>query len=267
MTDCCTDVAGRYEEVKARIRAAAERSGRDPDKVILVAVSKNATPSQVRTLHRLGHSDFGEGRMQQFVRMASQLDEFRTRQRDLLGDVEMPEAIRWHFIGHLQRNKVRRVLSTARLVHSVDSLKLAEEIQSVHRDDDPPAEVLIQVNISGERSKQGVAPAAAVHLVDQVRTMLGVRVRGLMCMAPRTESPEEVRPVFKRAYELFNDIRRTGGDDRFNLLSMGMSNDYEVAVECGANVVRVGTAIFGDPELEVGDQAVTADHSAAPSTH
>jgi pyridoxal phosphate enzyme (YggS family) len=245
MTDTCATVAERYELVKERIRQAAVRGGRDPDKVYLVAVTKNATPSEVRVLHRLGQIDFGESRMQHFVRMASQLDEFRDRQHELHGGLDIPDSIRWHFIGHLQRNKVRRVLQTARLVHSVDSLKLTEEIQGVHRDDDPPTEILIQVNIAGDRGKQGVAPAAASHLVDQVRTMLGVRIRGLMCMAPLSEDPEMVRPVFVRARELFDDIRHTSEGDGFDLLSMGMSNDYEVAVECGANVVRVGTALFG----------------------
>lgn len=249
MTDTCAGVAERYELVKERIRVAAERGGRDPEKVFLIAVTKNATPAEVRVLHRMGHMDFGESRMQHFVRMASQLDEFRIRQQELHGGIDIPDAIRWHFIGHLQRNKVRRVISTARLVHSVDSLKLAEEIQSAHRDDAPPVEILIQVNVAGEKGKQGVAPAAASHLVDQVRTMLGVRIRGLMCMAPHSEDPDAARPVFVRARELFDEIRRSSGEG-FNLLSMGMSNDFEVAVECGANVVRVGTAIFGAPPDE-----------------
>ncbi len=254
------DVAGRYEEVKDRIRAAAERGGHDPARVFLIAVTKNATPSQVRVLHRKGQVDFGESRMQHFVRMASQIDEFRSRQLELHAGGDLPESIRWHFVGHLQRNKVRRVITTARLVHSVDSLKLAEEIQSAHREDEPPAEILIQVNITGERSKQGIAPAATPHLVDQVQTMMGVCVRGLMCMAPIAEDPEDVRSVFCRGRELFDEVRRTVATDRFNLLSMGMSNDYEVAVECGANVVRVGRAIFGDgSEVEAPAAATTID--------
>lgn len=256
MTDTCTDVAERYEEVKERIRLAAERGGRDPKKIFLIAVTKNASPAEVRVLHRLGQVDFGESRMQHFVRMASQIDEFRSRQRELHGGRDIPESIRWHFIGHLQRNKVRRVLSTARLVHSIDSLKLAEEVHEVHSGEAPPSDVLIQVNVAGEKAKQGVAPAAAGHLVDQIRTMLGVRVRGLMCMAPYSEDAEITRPVFTRARELFDDIKKMHGGDGFELLSMGMSNDYEVAIECGANVVRVGTAIFGGPVVE---EEVAAD--------
>jgi len=247
MNDGCGDVLRRYDEVKSRIAAAAERSGRAPERIYLVAVTKNASPSQVRTLHHAGHTDFGESRMQHFVRLASQIEEYRARQRDLHGDDTLPEAVRWHFIGHLQRNKARRVLASARLTHSIDSLRLAEEIQRAHVDEESPAEVLVQVNVSGERSKHGVAPAAAQHLVDQIHTMLGVRVRGLMCMAPKADNPEDARPVFSRAWELFEDIRRTAPSS-FDLLSMGMSNDYEVAIECGANIVRVGTAIFGTAE-------------------
>ncbi|MDP7030091.1 MAG: YggS family pyridoxal phosphate-dependent enzyme [Phycisphaerales bacterium] len=269
MNDGCDGVGARYDSVKERIVSAAKRAGRDPARVYLIAVTKHATPAQVRILHRKGHADFGENRMQHFVRMASQIDEFRTRQRELHGDLDLPEAVRWHFIGHLQRNKVKRVVGAARLIHSVDSLKLAEEIQACHRDESPPIEVLVQVNVSGEKGKSGVAPAAAPHLVDQIRTMLGVNVRGLMCMAPFDEDPESSRPVFSRAKELFDDTRSRVGDEGFDLLSMGMSNDFEVAIECGANIVRVGTAIFGtanssksaSPEMEE-----TAAEPAAGST-
>jgi pyridoxal phosphate enzyme (YggS family) len=255
MNNGAEDVGARYDEVKERIAAAASRSGRSPESIYLVAVTKNATPAQVRILHRKGHCDFGESRMQHFVRMASQIDDFRSRQRELHGNLDLPESIRWHFIGHLQRNKVRRVLGAARLVHSIDSLKLAEEVHAVHQGDAPAAEILVQVNVSSERGKFGVAPAAAGHLVDQVRTMLGVRVRGLMCMAPLSEDADAARPVFTRARELFDDIRKSTGDSTFDLLSMGMSNDYEAAIECGANVVRVGTAIFGNAAAEVVDEA------------
>ena len=152
-------------------------------------------------------------------------------------------------IGHIQRNKVRKVVNVARLIHSVDSLRLAEEIQLVAARRDDPVEVLLQVNTSGERTKSGVAPAAAAHLLEQIDTMLSIRPRGLMCMAPLVEDPELVRPVFERCCELFEEISKSGiGGDRFDILSMGMSNDFEVAIECGANVVRVGTAIVGQPQ-------------------
>ena len=259
MSDEQAGLAGRYEDVKRRIHEAALRAGRDPDRIFLVAVTKTATLEQIRTLLRLGHADFGEGRMQQLVRMASQLDEYVERQRELHDSVGLPEQIRWHFIGHLQRNKARRVMQRSQMIHSVDSLRLAEEIQQSHRGDGAPTQVLIQVNIAAESAKYGVAPAAAKHLVDQVDTMVGVQARGLMCMAPLEGGVEAARPVFDRGRELFEDIQKSTSNRRFDILSMGMSADFETAVECGANVVRVGTAIFGTPQGEqCGTQVVTA---------
>lgn len=255
MSDSHCTVTQRLADIKDRIASAAGRAGRDPDQVFVIAVTKTATASQVRELLAGGHEDFGESRMQHLVRMISQVDEYRQRQRELHDAVLVPETVRWHFVGHLQRNKVQRILPAVRMIHSVDSLRLAEEIQATHREQDAPAEVLIQVNITGEKSKYGVAPAAARHLVDQVDTMLGVRVRGLMCMAPQFDDPQEARPVFERAGDLFQDILHSGATDRFNILSMGMSNDFEIAVECGANLVRIGRALFGTPDEQSGDAA------------
>lgn len=238
----------RYAAVKQRIAAAAARSGQSPDRIILVAVTKYASIDQVRQLVELGHTDLGENHVQNLVQRVAQIDEFIARHRQLRGrESTVPERVRWHMIGHLQRNKVRKVLNLARLIHSVDSLRLAEEIQAAAIRQDEPVEVLVQVNVAGEKSKYGIAPAAARHLIDQMDTMLNIRVRGLMCMAPLVEDPETVRPVFTRCKELFDDLRRIGcGGDRFDILSMGMSNDFEVAIECGANLVRVGSAIFGE---------------------
>ncbi len=244
-------VRARYERVRARIADAAVRGGQAPDSVILVAVTKYAAIDQIRELVSLGHLDFGESRVQTLVQHAAQVDEFLQRHRELpsarrAAAAEWPEHVRWHMIGHLQRNKVRKVVSLARLIHSVDSLRLAEELQPAAAARLPePAEVLIQVNITGEKQKSGVAPAAARHLIEQVDTMFNLRVRGLMCMAAPSDDGEAVRPVFERARELFDDIRRQGVvRDHFNILSMGMSSDFEVALECGANVVRIGAAIF-----------------------
>lgn len=261
MSDARGTVTQRLENVRSRIADAAARSGRDPSGIYVIAVTKTATFSQVRELLAAGHQDFGESRMQHMMRMVSQVDEYRGRREELHDAVLVPESVRWHFIGHLQRNKVRRILPVVRMTHSVDSLRLAEEIQAAHDDQNDPAEVLIQVNISGEKSKHGVAPAAARHLVDQVDTMLGVRVRGLMCMAPRVDDPERTRVVFERAHDLYQDIRRHGAPDRFNLLSMGMTDDFEVAVECGANIVRVGRALFPTPD-ESSDGAADMAHAA-----
>jgi pyridoxal phosphate enzyme (YggS family) len=239
----------RYANVRQRIATAAKKVGRAPDSVMLVAVTKYAAIDQVRELIEHGHVDLAESQVQNLVQRAAQIDEFLQRHRQLGGPkaAHIPKQVRWHMIGHLQRNKVRKVLGLARLIHSVDSLRLAEEIQAMSAKLDEPVEVLIQVNISGEKSKYGIAPAAAKHLIDQMDTMINIRVRGLMCMAPLAEDPETVRPVFQRGRELFEDVRRSGAaGDKFDILSMGMSSDFEVAIECGANLVRVGTAIFGE---------------------
>jgi PLP dependent protein len=163
-------------------------------------------------------------------------------------------------IGHLQRNKVRKIVGLARLIHSVDSLRLAEEIQLAATKVDEPIEVLVEVNTSGEKSKFGIAPAAARHLIDQIDTMMNIRVRGLMCMAPLVEDPEQARPTFERCRDLFEEIAKVAAvGERFNILSMGMSNDFEVAIECGANMVRIGSAIFGGRLGDEGESEGSSD--------
>ncbi|MEM7478412.1 MAG: YggS family pyridoxal phosphate-dependent enzyme [Planctomycetota bacterium] len=241
-------LADRYRAVKQRVSDAAARSGRQEKDVIVVAVSKYSSIDQIRELVRLGHTDFGENQVQQLIQRAAQMDEYLTRFRELHRDQpadRMPQ-VRWHMVGHLQRNKVKKALPIVRLVHSVDSLRLAEEIQTAGTRLDTPVEVLVQVNVSNERQKYGIAPAATRHLLDQIDTMLNIRARGMMAMAPLSENPEDARPVFTRAAELFEEIRKHRKGERFDILSMGMSNDFEVAIECGANMVRVGSAIFGD---------------------
>jgi PLP dependent protein len=239
----------RYASVKQRIAVAAKKIGRSPDSIVLVAVTKYAAIDQVRELIELGHADLAESQVQNLVQRAAQIGEFVQRVRQLGGAkaANIPKQVRWHMIGHLQRNKVRKVLGLARLIHSVDSLRLAEEIQAMSAKVDEPIEVLIQVNLSGEKSKYGIAPAAAKHLIEQMDTMINIRIRGLMCMAPLVDDPEAVRPIFQRGRELFEDVRRSAAaGEKFDILSMGMSGDFEVAIECGANLVRVGTAIFGE---------------------
>lgn len=243
----------RYEAVKQRIASAASRTGRSANQIVLVAVTKYASIDQVRELIDLGHEDLGESHVQNLVQRAAQIEEFFQRKRELSDRKSKAPArsIRWHMIGHLQRNKVRKVIGIARLIHSVDSLRLAEEIQMAAGRLDKPLEVLVQVNVAGERSKFGIAPAAARHFIDQLDTMLNLRVRGLMCMAPMTDDPQSSRLVFERSRELFEEVRKTGaGGERFDILSMGMSSDFEIAIECGANMVRVGSAIFGEPAAE-----------------
>lgn len=240
----------RYEAVCARIRAAAARGGHGEREVVLVAVTRSASIDQIRQLLALGHVDLGEIHVHALSHHAAQVEEFLQRHRELpsarRGD--LPDRVRWHMTGPLARNKVRKVLPVARLIHTVDSLRLAEEIQTAAAARlEEPVEVLIQVNVSGGRQKPGIAPAAARHLIEQVDTMFNIRVRGLMCETASFDDAQRARPVFERCRELFDDIRRAGTcSDRFDVLSMGRTEDFEVAVECGANIVRVGAAIFGE---------------------
>ncbi len=243
----------RYTEVRQRVAEAAQRSGRSPSSVYTIAVTKFAEPEDIRELIELGHRDFGENKVQQLAQRASVINEWFERMRmhprvaGERGGFDASTPVRWHMIGHLQRNKVRRIADLVRLVHSVDSLRLAEEIQQIANKLDRQMDVLLQVNVSGEDSKFGVPIAAAGAIAEQIDTMINVRVRGLMTMAPLSERPGDSRQYFVRCRELFDDLVRQGvGEGHFDLLSMGMSGDYEVAIEEGSNLVRVGTAIFGE---------------------
>ncbi len=265
----------KYTEVRQRIADAAKRSGRNAGSVVLIAVSKTAEPDQIRELVRLGHCDFGENRVQQLIQRAAVMDEWMARQRSMPGMQWQPPAqgdmmaapvagqtpvaglpaqIRWHMIGHLQRNKARKAVELCRMIHSVDSLRLAEELQLIAIKREKPVEVLLQVNCSHEPQKYGCAIAAAAHLVEQIETMIHVQVRGLMTMAAADVDASEVRRTFQRGKELFDEIRESGvASPKFNILSMGMSGDFEAAILEGSNMVRVGTSLFGEPKPGVGD--------------
>lgn len=236
----------RYELVMHRVARAAERRGRRAEDVLVVAVSKYAEMDDVRELYELGHRDFGESRPQQLAQRAAMMNEWLER-RGRFGGAS-PEPARWHMIGRLQRNKVRKLLPDVRLIHSIDSMRLAEEIQTCALKRETETEALLQVNVSGEASKTGVTPPAAPHVAEQIDTMTYLRLRGLMTMAPLAEDPEDVRSVFEQTHALFEDVQKLGvSEGRFNILSMGMSHDYEIAIECGSNCVRIGSSIFGDP--------------------
>lgn len=267
-----TTLPERYAEVRQRISAAAARSRRRLEDIIFVAVTKSADPEQIRTLLELGHRDFGENRVQQLAQRASIVREWFERLRVLERTGAKPDTAsvgrilasgkptsestlggpaRWHLIGHLQRNKARKAVDHARLIHSIDSLRLAEELQTLADRRDQPIDVLVQVNCSGEDTKFGCPVPAALPLAEQIDTMIHVRVRGLMTMAPDSENAEDSRRVFARCRDLFEEIRHAGiGEGRFNLLSMGMSNDFEVAIEEGSNIVRIGRALMGDTPVE-----------------
>jgi len=176
-----------------------------------------------------GVSCFGENKAQEFLKKYPQL----------------PPELEWHFIGHLQTNKVRKVLSAVSLIHSLDRWSLAEEIHRVASETNKKAQALVQVNVAGEESKYGIAPAEAEDFVAEVTRLQGIRLRGLMTIAPECEDPEEVRYVFRQARELSRRLEERIQGLKMEYLSMGMSGDFEIAVEEGANMLRLGTAVFG----------------------
>lgn len=216
-------------DVRSRIEAAALRAGREPGAVTLLAATKNRAPEEVRQAIEAGIKVAGENRVQELLVKADAVE----------ADVE------WHFIGHLQRNKVRQVLGVVTLIHSVDSVRLAEEIDRRGEQDGIIQEVLLQVSLAGEDSKSGFEPEMMPALVDHLKGMSNIEVRGLSTIAPYADDPEEVRTFFRRLGELGRELEGVGAGFVCRELSMGMTNDYEVAVEEGSTCVRIGTAIFG----------------------
>lgn len=241
-------VRERFEDVRKRVADAAVRSGRRPEDVLIVAVTKGAAIEQVREIIDAGHGDLGESRVNSLAQRVAVIEEYLERHRTMTSTRQAtpPPKVRWHLIGTLQRNKVKKALEYAHLIHSVDTLRLAEEIQDRAVGRDRPAEILLQVNASHEKQKHGFPIAAAVHVAEQIDSMINLKLRGLMTMGPLSEDAVRTRAAFEQAREVFDEIRRAGiGGGDFNLLSMGMSGDFETAIECGANVVRIGSAIFG----------------------
>ncbi|HLA19638.1 MAG TPA: YggS family pyridoxal phosphate-dependent enzyme [Dehalococcoidia bacterium] len=218
-------IAERVEAVRLQIAAACQRSGRSPEEVTIVAVTKGFPPEAVREWFAAGLSHFGENRVQE-----------AQAKLPLLADLTPRPT--WHMVGHLQTNKVKTVLGLFDIIQSVDSLHLAQEIsrrapQSVR------VPVLLEVNVGGEVTKYGFAPDDLPAAAGQVRALPGLEVRGLMTVAPVAGDPQEARPVFRR-------LRELGASLGLRELSMGMSDDFQVAVEEGATIVRIGRAIFGE---------------------
>lgn len=243
-------LAERLDEVRARIEAAAARAKRDPKDVTLVAVTKTATPEMIREIVSLGVTDLGEGRVQQLVQRASQMNEAGSRRKAMGDDAAKGESTAkppaWHMVGHLQRNKVKPLLPLIACVQSIDSLRLAEEIDTGAARLGRKVNVMLQLNASEEPQKFGVAIGAATHLGEQIATMPNVQLVGLMTMAELTDDEKSIRTAFRRTREVFEEMRwhKTGGP-AFRHLSMGMTHDFEIAIEEGATMVRIGTALFG----------------------
>lgn len=223
-----SEIADRLASIRGRLAAAATAAGRDPGSVTLVAVSKTHPAESVREAFEAGQAIFGENRVQELLAKAPLL----------------PAKIRWHLIGHLQKNKVRKVLPLAELIHGVDSLELARDIDRIAAELGLFPRILLEVNVSGEESKFGFDPGVLRTQVDELLGLPRVQVEGLMTIAPYVENPEEVRHVFRNLRTLRDELATRSGTP-LSTLSMGMSGDFEVAIAEGATLVRVGTSIFG----------------------
>ncbi len=217
----------RLETIYAKINESALKGGHNPEGIKLVAVTKNVSTELIKEAFDLGITDLGENRLQEAMPKIAHL----------------PESIKWHFIGYLQTNKVREVLNSFFLIHSLDRLNLANSLENRAQKLDINVPVLVQVNTSGEISKYGIAPEELEDFLIEIKSLSRIKVKGLMTMAPFTDNPEETRPFFRRLRLLKEQFKIPGVEMKY--LSMGMSNDYHVAVEEGANIIRVGNALFG----------------------
>lgn len=224
-------VIENLNKVEEKIAAACKRAGRNREEVTLIAVSKTKPESMIEEAYSAGQRDFGENKVQEIC-----------RKKELL-----PEDIRWHMIGHLQRNKVHQVVDKACLIHSVDSLRLAETISREAEKKNIEVSVLVEVNVAQEESKFGVTAEETLALVEEAAKLPHIQICGLMTIAPFVENPEENREIFRNLKQLSVDIAAKNINNvNMSVLSMGMTNDYEVAIEEGATMVRVGTGIFGE---------------------
>lgn len=228
-----TEIRDNLDKVRANIRRACKSCGRESAEVKLVAVSKTKPISALEQAYACGCRDFGENKVQELV------DKYEA----------MPKDIRWHMIGHLQRNKVKYIVDKVFLIHSVDSLRLAQEIEKEAARKEITVNILVEVNVAGEESKFGTTSEEACFLVEEIAKLPHVRVKGLMTIAPYVEAAEENRPYFEKLKQIYVDIIHKNIDNVFmEELSMGMTGDYEVAITEGATYIRVGTGIFGERE-------------------
>ena len=217
--------------VEENIVQACERAGRDPKEVTLIAVSKTKPNEMIEEAIDYGMKDFGENKVQEMVEKMDTIS----------------EKINWHLIGHLQRNKVKYIVDRVCLIHSVDSLRLAEQINEEAKKKDVVCNILIEVNIANEESKFGVSREELKSLLGEIKKLTNVQVKGLMTIAPFVEDPEDNRKYFREMHKLFIDMSHEIADNiKMEILSMGMTGDYQVAIEEGATMVRVGTGIFGE---------------------
>ena len=224
-------IVENIKEVQKKIREACEKSGRDESDITLIAVSKTKPDTAIEEALPSGVLDYGENKVQELCEKYEIL----------------PKEIRWHMIGHLQRNKVKYLVGKVNLIHSVDSLRLAEQIEKEFAKADEIANVLIEVNMANEESKFGITAQETEELVRKIAKFPHIRIKGLMTIAPYTENPETNRMYFRNMKKISVDIKGKNIDNvSMGVLSMGMTGDYQVAIEEGATMVRVGTGIFGE---------------------
>ena len=218
------------KQIREDIIEHAKISGRKSEDITLIAVSKTYPAEAIEEAMALGCEHFGENKVQELIQKIDQVK----------------GAPKWHLIGHLQTNKVKYVIGHVELIHSVDSLKLAQEIEKQSAKKGVVTSILIEVNVAKEPSKHGIYIEEVLELVQKVAQLPHVKLKGFMTVAPYTENPEENRPIFKALYDLSVDIQKQNIDNiSTNILSMGMSNDYKIAIEEGATLIRIGTALFG----------------------
>ena len=224
------EIQQNINQIQKRIEAAAQRSGRKKEDILLLAVSKTIDVERIKEAVACGLKELGENKVQEI------LEKYEP----------MGEEVKWHLIGHLQTNKVKYIIDKVKLIHSVESLKLAEEISKRAKKANKVMDILIEVNMAAEESKFGVAPEDTLSLIQKIAVLDNICIRGLMTVAPFVENSEENRECFRRMKQLSVDINAEKIDNVYmDILSMGMSNDFEIAIEEGATIVRVGTSIFG----------------------
>lgn len=228
-----------YSHVLEEVKKSCKKADRSEDSVTLIAVSKTKPVEMIREAIEYGIIDFGENKVQE---MCNKME-------------VIPEKLNWHLIGHLQTNKVKYIVDKAYLIHSVDSIKLASTINELAQKKGVVCNILVEVNVAGEESKFGIKPSECESFIREISRYKNIKVRGLMTIAPFVENPEDNRVYFASLKKLLVDINRKNIDNvSMDVLSMGMTNDYEVAVEEGATLVRVGTGIFGERNYnKIGD--------------
>ncbi len=225
------NIRKNYLDLKSKIKAVCQRCGRDENEIKIVAVSKTFPAEYILELYNAGHKDFGENRVQELIKKK---DEVRNT------------PLNWHLVGHLQTNKVKYISNFVHLIHSVDSFKLAEEIDKHAKKNDRIIDVLVQVNTSDELQKSGIEPDKTPRLCREISSLENIRLCGLMTLAMLTDNVKIIRENFKTLKNLYNELKDIHPD--FKYISMGMTSDYEIAIEEGSNMLRIGSAIFGARE-------------------